>query len=56
MAVTVTVNSKPQRGVEHENGTGLDLRDGTLFVTPEGSARPIAMYAPGSWISAEVTK
>jgi hypothetical protein len=44
---------------EHADGTGLDVRDGHLFVTVGNGAQPshrIAVYAPGKWDRAEATK
>lgn len=56
MAVKVTNANKVNSVTEHERGVSIEVRDGHLFVGPKGDARPIAVYAPSTWISAEVTE
>jgi hypothetical protein len=58
MAVKV-YDSKTPETYEHGAGTGLDVRDGHLIVVTSNGASPtdrIAVYAPGKWERAEVTK
>lgn len=55
MAVKVTLNSKPQHFVEYEDGEGLEYRDGALLVLV-GVSKPVAIHAPGTWVSAKVAK
>jgi hypothetical protein len=56
MAVKVTKGNQANSVAQHGNGTGIEVREGHLLVTPEGSSKPVAIYAPGTWVSAEVTK
>ena len=63
MAVKVTKSNQPNQVsqssnvAQHGNGTGIEVREGGhLLVFPEASTRPIAIYVPGTWVSAEVTK
>jgi hypothetical protein len=56
MAVkVVSSNGRVRADSEHQDGTGIEVREsGHLIVVRDGSA--LAIHAPGSWISAEVTK
>jgi len=57
MAVKVTGNNpqtKAPTTSQHGNGTGIDVRDGHLLVVD--GLDQIAIYAPGHWTHAEVTK
>ena len=56
MAVkVVSSNSKLRADSEHQEGTGIDVREsGHLIVVRDMDT--VAIYAPNSWISAEVTK
>lgn len=60
MAVKVItkVNNENRAGspAQHGNGTDIDVRDGHLVVIASEPTRRVAIYAPGTWVSAEVTK
>ncbi len=63
MAVKVTKSndsnqvSKSSNIAQHGNGMGIEVREGGhLLVFREASTRPIAIYVPGTWVSAEVTE
>jgi hypothetical protein len=62
MAVKVTGNGPAGQEkilAQHGEGAGVDVRDGHLAVTTDPRDEPvrwIAVYAPGSWTHAEVTK
>jgi hypothetical protein len=55
MSVKVYGTATPQP-YEHSDGTGLDFRDGHLMVTGSAPLERLAIYAPGQWERAEVTK
>jgi hypothetical protein len=56
MSVTVIgTDAATQDGVEHGNGIDIAVQDGHLIVVSRGP-QTIAIYAPGSWTRAEVTK
>jgi hypothetical protein len=59
MAVKVYGNPKTHGDYDHSEGTGVDVREGHLIVQSGASVstpRQIAVYTPGSWVRAEVTK
>jgi hypothetical protein len=53
MAVKVSI-PKVVKDAEHKDGTAINIRDNHLIVFSGGSTA-LAIYAPGSWTSAEVT-
>jgi len=60
MAVKVYETTTPETH-EHADGAGLDVRDGHLIVirgtsTVTEPQHRIAIYAPGKWERAEITK
>lgn len=54
MAVSVHI-PRVAKEAEHKDALDFQLHDGHLVVTGVGSIR-VAVYAPGSWTHAEVTK
>jgi hypothetical protein len=46
---------RTQDGVEHAEGVNVNINNGHLVVIATGP-RTIAIYAPGQWLWAEVTK
>jgi hypothetical protein len=58
MAVTVIIgNPNTQSGkTQHADGADIDIRDGHLVVLSAAPSKRVAIYAPGSWKSAQIAK
>jgi len=55
MPVNVTI-SDPDAPKEHDTGFDIAVSDGHLWVLAGDHHSKVAVYAPGSWASAEVIK
>jgi hypothetical protein len=51
------VSSSPRTRAdsEHQDGTGIDVRESGHLIVMSG-VDTVAIYAPNSWVSAEITK
>lgn len=51
----IGTDAATQDGVEHADASDMTVRDGHLIVVSRGPTT-VAIYAPGTWARAEVTK